>query len=273
MPKTISILGCGWLGEPLAEHLLALGYQVKGSTTTSGKLAGLVGKGIQPYLVNLDPEARSALPHDFFGCDVLFLNIPPGRRDPNVREHFLARVGVTCSAIRAAGPSCVILASSTSVYPDLNRVVHEDDAGNPATASGQALLEAERMLQHEVGFRTTLLRFAGLYGYDRRPGRFLAGKEDVPDGDAPVNLVHRDDCIRIVAEVIHRGRYGDVFNVCSDQHPPRRVFYPWAARQLGLQPPTFQIGPAESYKIVSNTKVKEVLGYTFSHPDPMQPAP
>lgn len=30
---TVSILGCGWLGLPLAEQLLAEGYSVKGSTT------------------------------------------------------------------------------------------------------------------------------------------------------------------------------------------------------------------------------------------------
>lgn len=30
----VSICGCGWLGEPLALHLLDLGYEVFGSKTS-----------------------------------------------------------------------------------------------------------------------------------------------------------------------------------------------------------------------------------------------
>lgn len=31
MAKTISILGCGWLGLPLGQHLVQQGYHIKGS--------------------------------------------------------------------------------------------------------------------------------------------------------------------------------------------------------------------------------------------------
>ena len=34
----ISIMGCGWLGLPLAAQLVKAGYNVKGSTTTPEKL-------------------------------------------------------------------------------------------------------------------------------------------------------------------------------------------------------------------------------------------
>ena len=30
--ETISILGCGWLGLPLADYLIGKGYELKGST-------------------------------------------------------------------------------------------------------------------------------------------------------------------------------------------------------------------------------------------------
>ena len=36
--EKISILGCGWLGLPLAKSLLAKGYKIKGSTTSESKL-------------------------------------------------------------------------------------------------------------------------------------------------------------------------------------------------------------------------------------------
>mgnify|MGYP003615968040 CR=1 FL=1 len=37
----ISILGCGWLGFPLAQKLIETGYEVKGSTTSESKLEAL----------------------------------------------------------------------------------------------------------------------------------------------------------------------------------------------------------------------------------------
>ncbi|GAB3814760.1 hypothetical protein GCM10028895_08160 [Pontibacter rugosus] len=52
----VSIMGCGWLGLPLAEQLVKQGYTVKGSTTTAAKQALLEEKNIQPYLLNLADE-------------------------------------------------------------------------------------------------------------------------------------------------------------------------------------------------------------------------
>ena len=78
--KTISILGCGWLGLPLAHHLAQQGYAVKGSTTTPMKLVLLRAEGIEPYLLELDPTVHGDQVEDFFKSDILFLNIPPGRK-------------------------------------------------------------------------------------------------------------------------------------------------------------------------------------------------
>ena len=39
--ETITILGCGWLGLPLAKALVKAGYQVKGSTTREENLETL----------------------------------------------------------------------------------------------------------------------------------------------------------------------------------------------------------------------------------------
>lgn len=49
-----SIIGCGWLGLPLAERLVAEGYTVKGSTTSVDKLSLLRQKGIDAYLLQLN---------------------------------------------------------------------------------------------------------------------------------------------------------------------------------------------------------------------------
>ena len=77
----------------------------------------------------------------------------------------------------------------------------------------------------------------------------------------------------IVTKLLQADVRGDVFNACSDVHPTRRAFYTWAARQLGLEPPTFKPGAETPFKIVSNEKLKRDLGYCFLYPDPMAEAP
>lgn len=51
--KQISILGCGWLGFPLAKSLLEKGFSINGSTTSVEKIAVLEKAGIHPFLVSL----------------------------------------------------------------------------------------------------------------------------------------------------------------------------------------------------------------------------
>lgn len=273
--KTISILGCGWLGLPLGQHLVQQGYRVKGSTTTPKKLDTLGEAGIEPYLLTLNPGMSGRDVNDFFQADVLFLNIPPGRKRPDVEAFFGDQIEAILKELHYGSVGLVVFASSTSVYEDMNGVVVESDAGKPRpwSLSGRALLDAERRLQADTHFDTTVLRLAGLYGHGRHPGRFLAGRTKLENGGAPVNLVHRDDVIAIATQVIVHDVRGEVFNVCADEHPTRKALYQQAARRLGLEPPTFTSDEATSYKIVSNERVKARLGYTFLYPDPSIEAP
>lgn len=274
MATTISILGCGWLGLPLGRYLAGNGYRVKGSTTTPRKRTAIRDAGIAPYQIELTPELAGEAVAEFFDADLLFYNVPPPRGRDDLRAYYLRQVDAVCEAVAESPIDWVVFASSTSVYPRTDRVVTEADApDDPAAAaeqmraSGIVLLEAERRLQAAPSFDATVLRFAGLYGGDRQPGRFLAGRTNVSGGDAPVNLIHRDDCIGIVAALIEQNVRGEVFNACADRHPTRRALYTAAAERMGLAPPTFESGGTN--KVVSNEKVKRVLGYTFEHPDPM----
>ena len=265
--NTISILGCGWLGLPLAEHLIKSGYKVRGSTRTKDDLYKLEVKGIEPYLLELDPEIRCEKLNAFFDSDILIINFPPERRDDIVEYHMLqAESLIDC--IKASQIGRVLFVSSTSVYPDLNREVTEEDSFEPSKPSGKALINFEKMLNDCDEFKTTVLRFAGLIGHDRNPGRFLSGKKEVRNGEAPVNLIHRDDCINIIEQIIKKDVWGEIFNACSDIHPKRRDYYINAARNLGLSPPNFIKEEQYSYKIINSAKLKRILQYSFIYPDP-----
>jgi len=47
--KNVSILGCGWLGKPMAVSLMNDGFLVKGSTTSEIKIQELESLGIESY--------------------------------------------------------------------------------------------------------------------------------------------------------------------------------------------------------------------------------
>ena len=49
--KSVSILGCGWLGKPMAVSLLREGFSVKGSTTSEIKIQELEALEIEAYLI------------------------------------------------------------------------------------------------------------------------------------------------------------------------------------------------------------------------------
>ncbi|MBZ0201239.1 MAG: SDR family oxidoreductase [Ignavibacteriaceae bacterium] len=265
--ETISILGCGWLGLPLAHNFIHNGYKVKGSTTSPGKINSLKGNRIDPFIVTLTPLLNSGT-NKFFNADVLIINIPPNNGDDKVEYH-KKQIESIKTTLDKSSTSRVIFVSSTSVYNECNSTVVEEDAVNPESISGKALLAAENILFRSRKFKTTIIRFGGLIGEDRNPGKFLAGRINVTGGNTPVNIIHRDDCIEIIFQVIKQDVYGEVFNAVADEHPTKKEFYTKAALSLNLEPPQFN-NEKTNYKIVVSSKLKQKLGYKFIHPDPMK---
>lgn len=268
--NTISILGCGWLGLPLAIHLVKEGYAVKGSVTSEDKMEELAHQQIQPYQVMItEAGIESNDIAGFLESEILIINFPPSRREDVVLYH-QAQMAHLVKAIEKSPVQKVLFISSTSVYPDVNGEVFEHETATPSKGSGKALLAVEKMLRTNIRFMTTVVRFAGLIGYDRMPGRFLAGKKNVENGDAPINVIHQDDCIGILTGIIRQQAWGDVFNACTDEHPTRREYYTQAAAIAGLELPTFAATADPHFKIINADKIKQRLNYSFKYPDPVQ---
>ena len=85
-----------------------------------------------------------------------------------------------------------------------------------------------------------------------------------------INMIHRDDCIAIIKEIINQDIWSEVFNAVADQHPTRDEFYSAAASQLDKQKPLFSFEQPSVYKIISNEKVKSLLNFQFKYPDLME---
>ena len=274
MNRKISILGCGWLGLPLAKSLLSKGYEVKGSTTSESKLDVLKNAGISPFQIQLEEHQIIGNIEDFLKeTDVLVIDIPPGLRREVATSNgmtFVNKVKTLIPFIENSGIKKVIFVSSTSVYGDSFPIVEitEETNPNPDTESGKQLVIAETLLQSNLNFKTTVIRFGGLLGDDRHPIKFLAGRTNVENPEAPVNMIQREDCIGIIEKTLDLAQndnweWNQTFNAVAPQHPTRKAYYHKKAEIFNLPLPTFAEDSESKGKIISSKKVETILGYSF----------
>ncbi len=118
-------------------------------------------------------------------------------------------------------------------------------------------------LQKNQNFKTTILRFGGLIGTDRQPVKFLAGKENLKNPDAPVNLIHQNDCISIIEAIITQSKWNEVFNAAAPFHPSRKEYYTQKAKELNLALPIFSSEKSDIKKTISSEKIQNQLNYQF----------
>jgi|SRR5690606_36961442 len=260
----ISLLGCGWLGLPLAESFIEKGFTVKGSVTSPEKLELLKSKGIQPYLISLTLTSVNGEVSKFLNkSDILIIDIPPKLRKEG-SESFIQKIEQLIPYIEQAVVSKVLFVSSISVYGQKNDgIVTENTPPFPDTESGKQLLETEKILASNTKFKTTSLRFAGLYGGERHPVYHLAGKQNLQQPNAPINLIDRKNCIGVIEAIINKNAWGEVFNAALSQHPTRKEYYTKKAKEMKLPLPEFTEDNNTAGKIISSQKIKTVLGYSI----------
>lgn len=269
----ISILGCGWLGLPLAKSLIENGFSVNGSTTSIEKLSVLENAGILPYLIALSENKTVGNLNDFLeNSKILIIDVPPKLRgsatDPSssLRMTFVSKIKNIIPFIEKSAVENVLFISSTSVYGEDNLVVTEETELNPDTESGKQLVQVEQILQSNSNFKTTILRFGGLIGEDRHPIKFLAGRKNIENPNAPINLIHQDDCIGIIMEILKSNSWDETFNAVTPFHPSRKEYYTQKAIDLNLALPEFNIENAAFGKTILSSKVEKALDYQFTKP-------
>lgn len=259
----ISIFGCGWLGLPLGKQFVASGHHVKGSVRQEKNISELKKAGIQAYLLDVGVEKIKGDFSEFLkGSEILIISIPPGlRKQP--AENFVDKIKTILPYIEQSKIQKVLFISSTSVYANDNSTVTEKTIPLPEADSARQLLASEQLLKRNRHFQTTVLRFGGLIGTDRHPIHYLAGKKNLNNPEAPINLIHLDDCINIIDKIIVENRWSETFNAVAPFHPTREEYYTDQAKLRGLKPPLFIEGIPSRGKTVRCQKIQNVLEYQF----------
>jgi nucleoside-diphosphate-sugar epimerase len=240
------------LGLPLANKLLALGHHVVGTSSTEQKVEELRVRGISAHLLQLPvKETPKALLADLQSVDWLVLTIPPS----SIRDAYAQELVQIAQWI--PNTANVVFTSSTSVYDDINEAVDESSLAVGNSPRGRTVYLAEQALQNERKNQVTILRLGGLFGEQRHPVKFMAGRA-ISEGLSPVNVAHLNTCLRAICAVIEQHVVGEIINICEEDHPTKKDFYTKAANDLGLTPPIFahEIGP---HKVVLTKKLQRLL--------------
>lgn len=268
--KTASIIGLGWIGEPLAFHLKENGFQVLGSTTSVQKQEKLSQKGLQAIRFSLSPHPEGVGFNALFHSEILVVNIPPRTRSGNGAFH-LEQIKYLRSLIDNSPIRNVIFVSSTGVYPEVTFIEKygEDFPISVENAGNDTIFRAEQLMAKDRNYDLTIMRFGGLMGDDRVPGKYFSGKEHVA-GHTRVNFIHRKDAVRMLAWVMEKELWNDTFNGVAPIHPLRRDIYEKSAADLGIVPPASYQNELEGKdRLIDSGKIIKA-GFEFEFPDPLE---
>lgn len=263
----IGIIGCGWLGLPLGRYLYNRGFKVYGTTTSEEKLPLLKKNHIKASVLKLNKDGQEGDLKDLMTCEIIIINIPPMRKSPEV-VHYENKILSLLENLKDSKVKHILFVSSTSVYGQEQKELSEAVRPKPITESGKQLLRVEDILFNHLEWQNSIVRFGGLMGYDRIPGRFLSGKKDLPKGGSPVNLVHRDDCIECIYQIIENEKWCSIYNFCCPEHPSKKDFYTQATNAINLPPPEFKDMETTGKSISSKKLIKE-LNFKFKYNNPL----
>lgn len=269
----ITIIGCGWLGLPLAIQLQKSGHNIVTTCRSEAKAKKLQAMAIncQPWQLGED-LSQQRLTH-LFDSSILILNIPVGRKNPKA-EAFVENMRSLLQYAAQGQIQQVVFISTTSVYGAIEGVVTEQSPTFPDTESGKTNLAIERLVKQHFGKNTTIIRPAGLVGEDRHPIHFLAGKQNLTNAHHAVNLIHQKDVIDGIERVINNNIWDQTLHLSAIEHPSRQDYYCSSAKQLGLPIPEFTPQEKKALgKIIDPSHSLKLLDLRLSYPSPFNMLP
>jgi nucleoside-diphosphate-sugar epimerase len=259
--KTIGILGCGWLGLPLAKQLVKDGYIVRGSSTQVSKLEKITQAGVAAFVVRCEEDECTGLTAFLAHLDCLIIALPPGVRANPARRFDLIIQNIQKEII-AQGVEKVIFISSTAVYGETEGTIVESTPTAAVTLSGKQLVLCEQILQNNPAFETSIIRFGGLVGPNRHPIFTLAKRTQIDNPEGKINFIHLEDCIELIKRCIQHFENGSIYNGVSPFHPSRVNYYTEMAKKAAIQLPPFNKRQG-TIRSISSQKAEKDLGMQF----------
>lgn len=234
--ERVLIVGCGDIGQRLAQCLVPENYVVTGLRRHPPADTNVLR--YQACDATSPDQLAQVLQQDF---SIIVISMTPGERsDVGYQRAYVQTCENLVTGLKAQGrqPKLILFVSSTAVYNQMDGSwVDEDSPAEPEIFSGKRLLEAEQIIQTS-GFTNTIVRFSGIYG----PGRNRL-IEQVRQGCASnsehfTNRIHADDCAGVIAHLLelrHQNAPLATVYLATDNAPaPMIEVVTWIAGQLGV---------------------------------------
>ena len=175
----ILIIGCGYLGRPVAAIFQSAGHSVAALTRSPDNAVALKSLGIEPVLGDvLEATSLQSLPP----AELVFYAVGYDRNAAaSKREVYVQGLETVLSRL-AGRVDRFLYVSSTSVHgQDNGEWIDETSPTIPTSDDGRICLDAEAVVCSHFGNsnRATVLRLSGIYG----PGRLLRRIENMRCGD------------------------------------------------------------------------------------------
>ncbi len=271
------IIGCGFVGFPLAKLWNEAGDTVYATTRNPQRQVDFEALGLNPVLADItDTTTLHSLNELEFDTVVVAVGMDRSRYSSVHHVYVDGLKNVLSNLYERIGH--IIYISSTGVYGNFDGDwVDESSPTDPQREGGRACLAAEQTLtESSFGDRATILRMAGLYGGTRVPtrGTIESKQWDKLSASGYLNLIHVDDAVTAICAIAQQRLLQETFLV-SDSNPTlRREYYQHIADQFGLgQIPWDENAIADpqsrssSSKRISNRKLLQATGLTLKHPD------
>jgi nucleoside-diphosphate-sugar epimerase len=265
MPNSVAIIGCGWLGHALAKQLLAQKYYVSVTTQSKDKQQKLFAEHIDAELLSLPVSDPELVELSAFSQATLVVSITPQIRQG--RSDYPDKVAQLVKMAELGKVKRIILLSTTAVYNGLSGVVDEESSLDLDAEKVAIIVGAEQAAQQFSG-KTVILRLAGLIGPERHPGRFLQGKKVLSEPQAFINLIHQQDAVGVLMNIIAEPLFSGIYNAVSATETCKEHYYQAAANALGLAIPEFSFETSMRFgKRINDEKLRNSIRYKFIYDD------
>ncbi|MBK5929288.1 SDR family oxidoreductase [Halochromatium salexigens] len=273
------ILGCGYIGQALAQRYRARGEPVLGVVRSAERATEVERAGARALQRDLAQDDLAPL--EPAGQQVFHLAPPPNDSDEDpLTAHLIDAFE------RHGHPRRLVYIGTTGVYGDCGGAwVDEDWQPRPSVGRSRRRWDAEQRLRRwsqASGAELVILRVAGIYACDRLPlARIRSAQPVVRAEEAPwSNRIHAEDLVTICLAAMERAPAGAVYNVCDGQPSTMTDYFCQVADAAGLpRPPQIPLAEADgqlsagmlSYlkesRRLSNRRLLDELGVSLRFPD------
>ncbi len=268
----VLIIGCGFVGERVADQLHAAGHEVIGASHSLASAQRLSAEKPWQSLACDVSDLASVTALSALAPDAVLHCASSSKGGAEMYQAVYVQ-GMT-NLIATFPQARFFYTSSTSVYPQVDgSEVDETSPADPGKDTGRLLIEAEQITLRAGG---AVLRLAGIYGAGRSfvLKNLLEGKSGIEVTDsAPegryLNQIHAHDAATALVQLITQGQSG-LFNGVDDAQMTQSVCLEKLATLFHLPvPPIKPPDPGRkrgwTHKRVSNAKLR-ATGWTPTFP-------